>query len=398
MNNDGTYTSKLTINLSDITAAVLLSVHAYDIFSATISRTPIKDNIYNICITGRTHDYDNRAYYVVRIDLDNWSLYEDDSYSTYLGITMNDAWGGQSDLGYRVNYTELSNEFLTFPVAPRTSGIIQGWQRLAKIVISPASVSLVTVNSLSNPSNVLRWSTISEDGNYTLINLSNNTSEGVFNSSNLNKLITPAGMSCFVRNGTTNYLIVGNKTLRDMSNIQLADYSSIIQDGFYYLFGHQNILYVIYSSYISIYEIDFSSNYALTLVGRVTVATSKTSTTNYTRFTQAPFYDLCVYTGHASFKCINKIYTETVDKLPNQFYTNTYKLYRPYLDYDTKASEILYGKKAIALDGRVTGTMPNNGELNYTSSESDQTIPAGYTSGGTISGISIYCMVVTLKK
>lgn len=33
------------------------------------------------------------------------------------------------------------------------------------------------------------------------------------------------------------------------------------------------------------------------------------------------------------------------------------------------------------------GTMPNNGALNYSASEEDQTIPAGYTSGGTISAI-----------
>ena len=32
----------------------------------------------------------------------------------------------------------------------------------------------------------------------------------------------------------------------------------------------------------------------------------------------------------------------------------------------------------------ITGTMPNNGELSYTSSTEEQTIPAGYTSGGTI--------------
>lgn len=35
----------------------------------------------------------------------------------------------------------------------------------------------------------------------------------------------------------------------------------------------------------------------------------------------------------------------------------------------------------------VIGTMPDNGALNYTPSDSQQTIPAGYTSGGTISAI-----------
>ena len=36
----------------------------------------------------------------------------------------------------------------------------------------------------------------------------------------------------------------------------------------------------------------------------------------------------------------------------------------------------------------ITGTMPNNGQLNYTPSTSQQTIPAGYTSGGTISAVT----------
>lgn len=36
----------------------------------------------------------------------------------------------------------------------------------------------------------------------------------------------------------------------------------------------------------------------------------------------------------------------------------------------------------------ITGTMPNNGQLNYTPSTSQQTIPAGYTSGGTISSVT----------
>ena len=37
----------------------------------------------------------------------------------------------------------------------------------------------------------------------------------------------------------------------------------------------------------------------------------------------------------------------------------------------------------------VSGTMPNNGELNYTSSTEAQTIPAGYTSGGTIAAYPV---------
>lgn len=53
-----------------------------------------------------------------------------------------------------------------------------------------------------------------------------------------------------------------------------------------------------------------------------------------------------------------------------------------------KASEVLYGKKYLSKSGPNNGTMPNNGELNYTPSTEEQTIPAGYTSGGTIAAVT----------
>lgn len=53
-------------------------------------------------------------------------------------------------------------------------------------------------------------------------------------------------------------------------------------------------------------------------------------------------------------------------------------------DSDASVSDILQGKKVYNSTGKITGTMPNNGELNYTPSTSEQIIPAGYTSGGTI--------------
>ena len=49
------------------------------------------------------------------------------------------------------------------------------------------------------------------------------------------------------------------------------------------------------------------------------------------------------------------------------------------------AEYVLQSHRFLLEDGTLAnGTMPNNGELNYNSSTSTQTIPAGYTSGGTI--------------
>lgn len=54
---------------------------------------------------------------------------------------------------------------------------------------------------------------------------------------------------------------------------------------------------------------------------------------------------------------------------------------------DIQSKDVLVGKQYYTASGQQTGTMPNNGELNYTLSTEAQTIPAGYTSGGTIEPI-----------
>lgn len=51
--------------------------------------------------------------------------------------------------------------------------------------------------------------------------------------------------------------------------------------------------------------------------------------------------------------------------------------------------DVLAGKQYYTANGKQTGTMPNNGELNYTPSTEEQTIPAGYTSGGTIAAYPV---------
>ena len=62
------------------------------------------------------------------------------------------------------------------------------------------------------------------------------------------------------------------------------------------------------------------------------------------------------------------------------------KNYYNYSDneLDTTQQKVLFNTKFLSETGIVKGTMPNNGELNYTPSTEEQTIPAGYTSGGTI--------------
>lgn len=62
--------------------------------------------------------------------------------------------------------------------------------------------------------------------------------------------------------------------------------------------------------------------------------------------------------------------------------------YYKVLDKNTTVDKVLHGEKILTIDGYQNGTMPNNGELTYTPTTTQQTIPAGYTSGGTIGAVT----------
>ena len=56
-------------------------------------------------------------------------------------------------------------------------------------------------------------------------------------------------------------------------------------------------------------------------------------------------------------------------------------------DATATANDIISGKTAYINGEKITGAIPNNGELNITPSTETQSIPAGYTSGGIVRAV-----------
>lgn len=91
------------------------------------------------------------------------------------------------------------------------------------------------------------------------------------------------------------------------------------------------------------------------------------------------------------FNSSSSIFYDTID-LTGTPVLNTIQINNNILYNTTNSNvggaDVLKDKIAYGTNGKIIGTMANNGELNYTPSNQEQTIPAGYTSGGSIAGDS----------
>jgi len=67
-------------------------------------------------------------------------------------------------------------------------------------------------------------------------------------------------------------------------------------------------------------------------------------------------------------------------------------------DATATASNLLINKTAYSNTGKIVGSMPNNGTLNYTPNGSSQIIPAGYTSGGIVNAINLQSKTTTITQ
>lgn len=129
-----------------------------------------------------------------------------------------------------------------------------------------------------------------------------------------------------------------------------------------------NFVFVLSSSVLYIYQLNSTS---LTLVGSINSVSSVAIDGDILRVIDSKSVVHFIDVKNIPYLVLGLIRNDVT-------YMNT-------ANSDVTADNITFGKIAYGRNGKVIGTMPDNGELNYTPSTEEQTIPAGYTSGGTIS-------------
>ena len=161
--------------------------------------------------------------------------------------------------------------------------------------------------------------------------------------------------------------------LSNITNIHNYDYAYTINNIFYLYFSVNNAEIYVYKyddlfNFTYIKSIPYSFN-SSKLLGNVTLDEGKfVNENNIIMSSNNILYN--VYTTS------NSVDFASLEKNNIKYYNTT--------DCTTINSNVLSGNIYYNNNGKQIGTMPNNGELNYNVSTSEQTIPAGYTSGGTV--------------
>lgn len=190
-----------------------------------------------------------------------------------------------------------------------------------------------------------------------------------------------------------NEYVIRNNVLYSLSNVSkaIATLSNYIYDKGYGIAVGYNDAIVSFSPTNHLYYIyNLSEDYELSLISsnsyvsdnRFLIDKGNLCVPKFNR--TGLFFTLSSSTGGN----INRLEYNISSKVPVSFSYNNNTLMNT-IDATAIATDILANKTAYANDNKVVGTMPNNGALSYTPSDSEQSIPLGYTSGGTIAAADI---------
>ncbi len=193
--------------------------------------------------------------------------------------------------------------------------------------------------------------------------------------------IAPLDNGYCVLNGTLyQYTSSGFTALGTLQNYPYTQYSGY--DTFY---GYDKYLLIADSNSKKIiaYEIDY-----VELTASLIKSSAVSSSIGSTGFTYRNVYMVDL----TNVKLYNMVYELSEVGIPISISHRNRMLYNTG-DATIISDEILSGEIAYGAEGKIIGTMTNNGELEYTPSESEQVIPSGYTSGGKVLSIDITQLV-----
>lgn len=202
---------------------------------------------------------------------------------------------------------------------------------------------------------------------------------------------TPSKLGCFYKNNT---LLLSDGSVVDENNFAAKDKFSWAPT-FHY--GNKSFM----DTFVGDYVITCESKHDTTLNVKLWEIneTDRTITTYYTfpfTTTEETYLQVeypiiqgttFVITPYIINRNVEMFTCDAVEIVNDINYKNT--TYSNTVEGTISTGDVLSGKIAYSQGRRLKGTMPNNGELIYTPGENAITIPAGYTSGGTVNAMDI---------
>ncbi len=215
-------------------------------------------------------------------------------------------------------------------------------------------------------------------------------SYGLTNATVINTDLTENAPTCFLND---KYFIKGSniynyenqtitlyKTLTEIVSNNISDYMTVLNDYYLIHFVKDNNAVNIYS-----YDDDFNFTFIKSYSWNITLSSPAVSSNT---LVFANYYSLNRIL-YSEDNVVQSIYTgnepsneyESLNIVGIEYYNTSSCI--------TTSNKILKDEKVFTSVGKIKGTMPNNGALNYTPTTEAQTIPAGYTSGGTVEAMDI---------
>jgi hypothetical protein len=217
------------------------------------------------------------------------------------------------------------------------------------------------------------------DGTYSSLGNSyfkiNDTFNAIDGSVSINRVYLSHNCNFMVYNGTFYSCVTGNTAMEKFNN--KVSILSGLPSYDYVLFTSDDKRFILVSTY-NVYWYEYnSSGFALERT------TSITNTSKIGIIWDSKKYILVTP---------NELYLVGYDDTPSSIIktlTRDHLTYRYISPSETpKTNQVLENVIFAGSDGIATGTMPNNGALNYTPTTSSQSIPAGYTSGGVVNPVT----------